>query len=368
MTFIPFQPNQRSNLTPNPFPNENKPEKKALVEALFKLVLNPAHKSKIAPLAMQVLRLTTRDTELVNSPAYKLEHLETLLHLANLVGEKETNLNESDHELFDSRIVVEAQKCLCNLLCLSPEVRRACAENSCLPGIMCRLRMHPDPNLPNEVKLFDMRMLFFLTCHLPNVRTRVRTEFHGLIYLMETIDLMLKNNAEAQSTNNGNNEDGAQRQPNRRRSKGSRRGRKNPDEEPAGVGNEGRVGDDDSLVAYCLDDTEVEIITQVLKVLFNLTIHISQVSKLDEVRFDQMLLFKCLLITFYSSKRLTTSDWFLFFTIFYFVIRRSLSGNTNSNRVPWNCCATCPAKATRSCCRRFPSSGGPKILSTSTMR
>lgn len=234
---------------------------------------------------MQVLRLTTRETELVNSPAYTLEHLETLLHLANLVGEQETNLNESDHELFDSRIVVEAQKCLCNLLCLSADVRRACAENSCLPGIMCRLRMHPDPNLPNEVKLFDMRMLFFLTCHMPNVRTRVRTEFHGLIYLMETIDLMLKNNAEAQVNNNGINEEG-QRQPNRRRSKGSRRGRKNPEEEPAAGSKDVRTGDDDSLVAYCLDDTEVEIITQVLKVLFNLTIHINQLSKLDEVRFD----------------------------------------------------------------------------------
>lgn len=248
-------------------------QKKALVDALFAIVLNPENKSKLAPLAMQVLRLTTRDLNLANS-AYNSERIETLLHLANLVGEKETNLNESDHELFDIRIVVEAQKCLCNLLCLSPIVRNVCSSNWCLPGIMCRLRMHPDPNLPNDVKLFDMRMLFFLTCHLPEVRNRVRTEYHGLIYLMETIDLMLKNNAEAQSTNEGPSRGS------RRRSKGSRRGRRSQNDEK---------NNDDSLVAYCLDDTEVEIITQVLKVLFNLTMHINQSVKLDEVSLVQCI-------------------------------------------------------------------------------
>jgi len=125
-----------------------------------------------------------------------------------------------------------------------------------------------------KVKYFDMRMLFLLSALSADVRPRIRDEYHGLIYLMEAIDLILKNNAE----------NFAEKFPNRnkRRSKGSRRGKKSTSGE--------KESTDDYLVAYYLDDWEVDLANEVLKVLFNLTVNVDR-NNLDEVNIDFMFEF-----------------------------------------------------------------------------
>ena len=91
------------------------------------------------------------------------------------------------------------------------------------------------------------------------------------------MDLILKNNAEYLAECNMPNK-------NKRRSKGSRRGRKSNQNENGENGKEdtvdGRI--DDTLVAYCLDDWEVNLAVQILKVLFNLTLTIDD-RNMDEV-------------------------------------------------------------------------------------
>ena len=211
------------------------------------------------------MRIFTRDKIHLNE-LFTADRIETLLHMANLVGEEEAFLTEKS-DVFDVKVVVEAQKCLCNLIFNSITTQKLCANNSCIEGIMLRLRMHPDPLLPNEVKYFDMRMLFIISALCAEVRPRIRDEYHGLIYLMESIDLILKNNADYLSEKVPNM--------NKRRSKGSRRGKKVP-------GNGSFGNDDDSLVAYCLDDWEVDLAIEVLKVLYNLTVNIDK-NNLDEV-------------------------------------------------------------------------------------
>lgn len=120
-------------------------------------------------------------------------------------------------------------------------------------------------------------MLFLLTGMCIELRSKVKNEYHGLIYLMEAIDLILKNNAEYLAENMPNKS--------KRRSKGSRRGRKGGqmapnDNENGKDDSDGRL--DDSLVAYCLDDWEANIAIQVLKVLFSLTLNVEH-SNMDEV-------------------------------------------------------------------------------------
>ena len=122
-------------------------------------------------------------------------------------------------------------------------------------------------------------MLFLLTTYCEKLRSKIRNEYHGLIYLMEAIDLILKNNAEYLAENMPNKS--------KRRSKGSRRGRKNAPSQSTDKVEEIKddVSDlriDDTLVAYCLDDWEVNLANQVLKVLFNLTLNIDECN-LDEV-------------------------------------------------------------------------------------
>ena len=233
------------------------------------------------PLSLQVTRILTREAEIAEN-CFSSDRIETLLHLAMLVGEEEAFMTETSQS-FDVKTVVEAQKCLSNLLSLSATVRRICQQNSLIEGIMLRLRMHPDPKLPQDVKSFDMLMLFLFTAHCPEVRTRIEKEFHGLIYLMEALDLILKNNAEYLTEHNFPNR-------NKRRSKGSRRGRKsslpragnNQDQDILSSNDTVPTKFEDTLVAYNLDNWEVDFANKVLKILFNLTINIDHI-KMDDV-------------------------------------------------------------------------------------
>lgn len=65
---------------------------------------------------------------------------------------------------------MEAQKCLSNMIYNNVTVQRLCCSNSCVPGLMCRLRTFRDPDLPAKVKCFDMRILFLLSAFCSDIR------------------------------------------------------------------------------------------------------------------------------------------------------------------------------------------------------
>ncbi|CAG2178308.1 unnamed protein product, partial [Oppiella nova] len=156
--------------------------KKSLLESLFRVLRDPEFVGEQV-LCLQVLRILTRDKSHLDE-LFSADRIETVLHLAMLVGEEEAFMTRQNVR-FDPQVVVEAQKCLCNLIYNSHTIQKLCANNSCIEGIMLRLRMHPDPQLPQEVKYFDMRMLFLISALCAEVRPRIRDEYHGLIYLME---------------------------------------------------------------------------------------------------------------------------------------------------------------------------------------
>lgn len=67
-------------------------------------------------------------------------------------------------------VVVEALKCLCNLAYNCPKVQTICSGNGTLDGIVQRLRIHPDANLPHPVKYFDVKLLFLMSALSADVR------------------------------------------------------------------------------------------------------------------------------------------------------------------------------------------------------
>lgn len=54
--------------------------------------------------------------------------------------------------------------------------------------------MRRDHNVEYDIQYFDMKLLFIITGLNPNVRPKVRDEFHGLTYLVETLDLIMCEN------------------------------------------------------------------------------------------------------------------------------------------------------------------------------
>lgn len=134
-------------------------------------------------LCLQTIRILTRDKTYLNETVNE-DQFDCLLDLA-AIGSR--NLEFSDD------IQTEALKILCNLVFQSPKCQELCLTNTAIEGILKRLRICKEQHVDYNIKFFDMKLLFLITALTPNVRIRVRDDNDGLVYLIESLDLMMKN-------------------------------------------------------------------------------------------------------------------------------------------------------------------------------
>lgn len=224
--------------------------RRRLWQALFQKLNDPTFSKSYVP-CLEAVRILSRDKVGLDEVLRK-EMIDTMICLAGLVTDEEAVSISNKQN--DVKVIVEAQKCLCNLIFNSSAVQRMCCNNGCIEGIVVRLKTYKEPELLHEVKFFDMRMLFLLTAFCADVRPKLRNELHGLTYLVEVLDLILKSSAERHS----------QVTPVR----------------PGRRVNFARGVLWDDAVPY-LDDNDVDLACEVLKILFNLTVHVDK-GNLDE--------------------------------------------------------------------------------------
>ncbi|RUS69867.1 hypothetical protein EGW08_022373, partial [Elysia chlorotica] len=212
------------------FPNLDFKLKKECVEAILTWLKNPKAASKTSIACLQAFRIISRD----KSNMQALTNENTLMTLSKVAGIQHYATQDVDDVAVDivptdQSVIVEAQKCLCNVIFNSIEAQRFCCKSGCVDGVVQRLKTYGDPEVQFDVKFFDMRILFLLTA-LPScveTRPRVRYELHGFTYLMEVLDLTLR---DAESQTSG------------------------------------------------LTDQQVELCAEILKILFNLTISMEKKS------------------------------------------------------------------------------------------
>ncbi|KAL7018619.1 hypothetical protein ACKWTF_010834 [Chironomus riparius] len=131
---------------------------------------------------LKSIRILSRDKTYLNETIND-DQFDCLLELASI---------GSQNQQFDPEIQTEALKILCNLVFQSPKCQEHCLKNSAVEGILKRLRTCKEKFVDYDIKFFDMKLLFLITALTPNVRIKVR-DFDGLVYLVETLDLMMKN-------------------------------------------------------------------------------------------------------------------------------------------------------------------------------
>lgn len=73
-------------------------------------------------------------------------------------------------EISNTDIIVEALKILCNLVYNSTVAATLVSQTHAIEGILVRLRMYREPGVPENIKLFDMKLLFLITALCPNIR------------------------------------------------------------------------------------------------------------------------------------------------------------------------------------------------------
>lgn len=230
----------RKNSQTFTFPEFTKDTKKVAVECLTQRLSGPGSPTTHRA-CLEMIRILSRDK--THLEVLTSEHtMNSLVHHTGLEMYAQQHSDSVTIQEGDYTVMVEAQKCLCNLIFNSQVAQRVCCTNGCIEGIVQRLKTYKDPDLSHDIKFFDMRVLFLLTALCPDIRPRLCWELHGFTYLIEVLDLCLEDNVDPSTAL------GAARR---------------TDTSPP------------------LTDQHVELCCEVLKILFNLTVSIDK-SSLDE--------------------------------------------------------------------------------------
>ncbi|CAF0773314.1 unnamed protein product [Rotaria sp. Silwood1] len=169
------------------FPELDLDKKHRLVMELF-IRLRSFNTNSIN-LCLKTLRLLTREREGLDALTGS-SVLEPLQKIAGLeCGKVDVNPQ-------DVQNVIEAEKCMSNLIYMSPAVQKFYSVSGVADAITQRIKETTATKLDNGIRFFDMRMLFLLTALNADIRQRVREKFHGLSYLFEIINQIMLSRSE----------------------------------------------------------------------------------------------------------------------------------------------------------------------------
>lgn len=102
-------------------------------------------------------------------------------------------------QIFLIAVTIESLKLLCNLLFNSVKVQHSKVLISSLPYLIDRVKNYTI-NVPDNVKLFDIRILFLLTALNISTRDIIKTDLCGDICLIKIIEEFVTQNRDNRTT------------------------------------------------------------------------------------------------------------------------------------------------------------------------
>ncbi|XP_053671883.1 synembryn [Anopheles nili] len=147
---------------------------------LFEYLADPGMPHRVD--CLMAIKVLSRDKTYLNDTV-TMEQLECLLLLGGIGPPEGCDATEE--------VRVEALKCLSNMIFQSPKCQEMCLNNTSTEGIIRRVKMYKEAPFGYDIKYFDMKLLFLLTAINCDIRTKVRDQLHGLVYLVETLDLFM---------------------------------------------------------------------------------------------------------------------------------------------------------------------------------
>lgn len=172
------------NRTMFTFDPSDEEKRKNLCKAIFQVLDRGTHTS-CQIVCLETLRILSRDKQVL-VPVTTMENLQILMKLAKL-NPKLKSLGDAE----DFPVVVEALKCLCNIVFNSPEAQKLSLELN-LAASLCRL-LHKckDKRKVNDIRCFDLRLLFLLTLLHTETRSQLKNDLDGLALLTQTLETIL---------------------------------------------------------------------------------------------------------------------------------------------------------------------------------
>ncbi|XP_066248021.1 synembryn-A isoform X1 [Euwallacea similis] len=163
-------------------------------EILWNSLIKLATKSKdndLLAVVFTVFRIISRDKASVNKLATQ-PWLDLLIF--------HTGLNDKNFDYTDDSLckIEEGQKVLWNVLYNSPEIVKASIENGFLNKILHRISLYDKVWIPDAMKFYDIKYTFYMTAISNEVRQRV-VSLNGLKLFTSVLKLLLKDTAESLS-------------------------------------------------------------------------------------------------------------------------------------------------------------------------
>lgn len=154
-------------------------------EAVFRLLAAPETPTTLFGDALLVLRILSRDRAHVNQTTET--QFDTLLRIADL-GEQA----QSPERRVPDAVAADALRCMCNLVYQSESCQAMCLKNTAIAGIVRRLRTCKTENVAYDLQYFDMKLLFIITGVNADARPKLRDDYYGLVYLTEMLEMIIQ--------------------------------------------------------------------------------------------------------------------------------------------------------------------------------
>ncbi|CAM5149442.1 unnamed protein product [Natator depressus] len=166
------------------FEDEEREERKKMAQLLIKFLERELQPS-CQVTCLESIRILSRDKSCLD-PFATREGLQTLARHAGIDYSEELI-----REVPDLDVILEALKCLCNIVFSSPRAQELTAEARLVVGLTERIKLYNEKNLPHEVKFFDLRLLFLLTALRVDIRQQLAQELRGISLMTDTLELTL---------------------------------------------------------------------------------------------------------------------------------------------------------------------------------
>lgn len=123
---------------------------------------------------LETMRILSRDKRVLG-PVATHDGIATLARLACIpLPEVDVEPQETTESAAEERVVVEALKCLCNVVFNSTQAQQVSADVQLAQGLCARLRSLSFPH--HDVELFSLRLLFLLSALRPDIRRGLRQD------------------------------------------------------------------------------------------------------------------------------------------------------------------------------------------------
>ncbi|XP_063784510.1 synembryn-B [Pseudophryne corroboree] len=156
-------------------------KRKKLCEAIFE-VLDKGTSISCQIICLEALRILSRDKKVL-VPVTTKKNMQILMKLAKLDPELNTL-----GDVMNFPVIVEALKCLCNIVFNSPVAQKLSLELNLATGLCRLLEKCTDRRTVNDIRCFNLRLLFLLTLLHTDIRAQLKQELQGLPLLTQTLE------------------------------------------------------------------------------------------------------------------------------------------------------------------------------------